>query len=64
MQPVLGALSEAVELGVVTEEPGTIGLYRFSHPLMREVVYWSDLAVVLRDLGELRAEDPNQPSGR
>jgi len=39
MQQVLGALSEATDLGVVTEEPGTIGLYRFSHPLMREVVY-------------------------
>jgi tetratricopeptide (TPR) repeat protein len=39
MQQVLGALSEATDFGVVTEEPGTIGLYRFSHPLMREVVY-------------------------
>lgn len=39
VQQVLGALSEAADLGVVTEEPGAIGLYRFSHPLMREALY-------------------------
>jgi eukaryotic-like serine/threonine-protein kinase len=39
VQQVLGALSEDAGLGVVTEEPGAIGLYRFSHPLMRESLY-------------------------
>jgi tetratricopeptide (TPR) repeat protein len=36
---VLGALSEAVMLGVVAEEAGAAGRYRFSHSLMREVTY-------------------------
>jgi predicted ATPase len=36
---VLGALSEAVALGIVAEEPGTLGGYRFSHSLIREVLY-------------------------
>jgi AAA ATPase domain len=36
---VLGSLSEAVALGVVTEEPSAADRYRFSHSLMREVVY-------------------------
>jgi hypothetical protein len=35
---VLGALSEAVALGVA-EEPGAVGGYRFSHALIREVLY-------------------------
>jgi tetratricopeptide (TPR) repeat protein len=36
---VLGSLSEAVALGLVSEEPGRVGAYRFSHPLMQEVIY-------------------------
>jgi tetratricopeptide (TPR) repeat protein len=36
---VLGALSEALAVGVVAEEPGTVGAYRFSHALIREVLY-------------------------
>ncbi len=36
---VLEALSEAVTLGVVSEEPAAVGVYRFSHPLMQEVIY-------------------------
>jgi hypothetical protein len=36
---VLSALSEAVAMGVVAEEPGAVGRYRFSHSLMREVLY-------------------------
>ena len=36
---VLASISEAVALGVVAEEPNTVGLFRFSHPLMREVIY-------------------------
>jgi len=39
---VLDGLSEAVVLGVVEvpgEEPGTVGAYRFSHSLIREVLY-------------------------
>jgi tetratricopeptide (TPR) repeat protein len=36
---VLGAVSEAVALGVVVDEPTTPGRYRFSHSLMREVTY-------------------------
>jgi eukaryotic-like serine/threonine-protein kinase len=36
---VLSGLSEAVALGVVTEEPSTAGQFRFSHPLMRELIY-------------------------
>jgi tetratricopeptide (TPR) repeat protein len=35
---ILDALSEAVALGVA-EEPGAVGRYRFSHSLMREVLY-------------------------
>jgi AAA ATPase domain len=35
---ILAALSEAVALGVA-EEPGTVEGYRFSHSLMREVLY-------------------------
>jgi tetratricopeptide (TPR) repeat protein len=36
---VLDALSEAAALGVVAKEPGAVDRYRFSHALMREVVY-------------------------
>jgi predicted ATPase len=36
---VLRGLSEAVSLGIVAEEEGTAGRYRFSHSLMREVLY-------------------------
>jgi tetratricopeptide (TPR) repeat protein len=36
---VLGAISEAVGLGVVVEESVALGRYRFSHSLMREVIY-------------------------
>jgi len=36
---VLDALSEAAAMGVVAEEEGTVGRYRFSHSLMREVLY-------------------------
>jgi tetratricopeptide (TPR) repeat protein len=36
---VLGALSEAVALGVVAVDPGAVGGYRFSHALIREVLY-------------------------
>jgi tetratricopeptide (TPR) repeat protein len=39
VERVLDALSEAVALGVVAEEPGAVGRYRFAHSLMREVVY-------------------------
>ncbi len=39
VERVLGALSEAAALGVVAEDPGTVGVYRFSHSLMREVLY-------------------------
>jgi tetratricopeptide (TPR) repeat protein len=35
---ILDALSEAVALGVA-EEPGTVGRHRFSHSLIREVLY-------------------------
>jgi AAA ATPase domain len=35
---VLGALSEALALGIVAEDPGTVGAYRFSHSLIREVL--------------------------
>jgi tetratricopeptide (TPR) repeat protein len=34
---ILGSLAEAVALGLVREE--ATGIYRFSHPLMREVIY-------------------------
>jgi predicted ATPase len=36
---VLGSLSEAMAVGIVAEEPGIVGAYRFSHSLMREVLY-------------------------
>ncbi len=39
VERVLGGLSEAAALGVVTEDEGTSGAYRFSHSLMREVLY-------------------------
>jgi predicted ATPase len=39
VERVLGGLSEAVALGVVTEEDGAVGVYRFSHSLIREVLY-------------------------
>lgn len=43
---VLGSLSEAVALGVLNE-PAAFGVYRFSHPLMREVLY-EDLPLTAR----------------
>jgi hypothetical protein len=36
---ILGAISEAQTLGVVAEESAAPGRYRFSHALMREVIY-------------------------
>ncbi len=36
---VLESLSEAATLGVIGEEPAAVGVYRFAHPLMREVIY-------------------------
>src|SRR6266536_2374570 len=39
VERVLGALSEALALGIVAEDPGTVGAYRFSHSLIREVLY-------------------------
>jgi predicted ATPase len=36
---VLGALTEAMAQGIVAEESGTSGGYRFSHSLIREVLY-------------------------
>src|SRR5215218_7695994 len=39
MERILGGLSEAVELEVVVEEHGAAGRYRFSHSLIREVLY-------------------------
>ena len=36
---VLAAVSEAVALGIVSEEAVAPGRYRFSHSLMREVIY-------------------------
>jgi tetratricopeptide (TPR) repeat protein len=36
---VLSALSDAMTLGVVTEEPDRAGVYRFTHHLMRTVIY-------------------------
>src|SRR6266536_390893 len=39
VERVLGGLSEAVALGVVAEEPGAVGRCRFSHSLVREVIY-------------------------
>jgi tetratricopeptide (TPR) repeat protein len=43
----LGSVSEAVALGVVSEEPAAVGIYRFSHPLMQEVIY-DELPVAAR----------------
>ena len=43
----LGSVSEAVALGVVSEEPAAVGVYRFSHPLMQEVIY-DELPVAAR----------------
>src|SRR4051794_11507572 len=45
---VLGAVSEAAALGVVGEEAVAPGRYRFSHSLMREVVYEA-LPIPVRD---------------
>jgi hypothetical protein len=39
VERVLGALAEAAALGIVDEEPGSGGIYRFSHSLIREVLY-------------------------
>ena len=39
VERVLDALSEAVALGIVAKQPGTAGRYRFSHSLIREVLY-------------------------
>jgi tetratricopeptide (TPR) repeat protein len=39
VERMLGGLSEAVALGVVAEEPGVIDRCRFSHSLVREVIY-------------------------
>jgi predicted ATPase len=39
VERVLGGLSEAAALGVVAEEKGAVGRYRFSHSLIREVLY-------------------------
>ena len=39
VEGVLSALSEAVAMGIVAEEPGAVGRYRFSHSLVREVLY-------------------------
>jgi predicted ATPase len=39
VERVLGGLSEAAALGVIAEEEGAAGRYRFSHSLMREVLY-------------------------
>jgi tetratricopeptide (TPR) repeat protein len=39
VERVLGGLSEAVALGVVADEDGAVGVYRFSHSLIREVLY-------------------------
>jgi tetratricopeptide (TPR) repeat protein len=36
---VLDSLSEAVALGVVVEDDAAVGMYRFSHSLIREVLY-------------------------
>ena len=44
---VMGSLSEAVALGVVSEEPDAVGVYRFAHPLMQEVIY-EDLPIPVR----------------
>src|SRR6266498_3189267 len=39
VERILRGLSAAVALGVVAEEEGAAGTYRFSHSLMREVLY-------------------------
>jgi tetratricopeptide (TPR) repeat protein len=39
VERVLGCLSEAVALGVVADQPSAVDRYRFSHSLMREVLY-------------------------
>ena len=39
VERVLDAISEAVTVGVVVEESVSLGRYRFSHALMREVIY-------------------------
>jgi tetratricopeptide (TPR) repeat protein len=39
VERVLGAVSDAVALGIVIEEAVALGRYRFSHSLMREVIY-------------------------
>ena len=39
VERVLAGLSEAVALDVVAEEEGAVSRYRFSHSLMREVLY-------------------------
>ncbi len=36
---VMGSLSEAMTLDVVSETSDAVGSYRFSHPLMQEVIY-------------------------
>jgi eukaryotic-like serine/threonine-protein kinase len=38
---VMSAVSEAVAFGIVSEEAVALGRYRFSHSLMREVIYES-----------------------
>jgi len=61
-----GALGEAVDYGVVVEQPSSIGAYAFSHGLIREALY-DDLGpqrrgLLHRDVGlaleELYAADP------
>lgn len=39
VEKVLVAIAEAVALGIVAEAADTAGVYRFSHPLMREGIY-------------------------
>src|SRR5215475_11826239 len=39
VEGVLDALSQAAAMGIVAEERGAVGRYRFSHSLMREVLY-------------------------
>lgn len=39
VERVLGALSEALALDIAAEDPETVGAYRFSHSLIREVLY-------------------------
>jgi hypothetical protein len=38
-ESVLTSVSEAVELGLAAEAAETAGVYRFSHPLVREAIY-------------------------